>query len=310
MKKGILIFMFILVLIIILVLFRKSLYKPTINLKKYDIDGYNELKNYTVTNYTEGGIPKIIIKTSWHKRENIPIQIIDCLEATKNLNPDYNVYYFDDDEVIQFMKEFSEEAYQMYMKLVPGAFKADFFRVCILYKYGGCYSDIGHFFLKPLDEICEDANIVLVGDAKDFDVGIFRTDNVYYTGIHNAFMCSVPEHGFFKAIIYKIIENISINYYGESSLDITGPTMIGKLFNCYFSDKCNMVNKNMLVYGINDYSKNTCVNCKVKMLKLYQKIYDLKDTFYIVDQENTPLIQTKFDDYYYVMYNSVKKSKY
>ena len=114
-------------------------------------------------------------------------------------------------------------------------------------------------------------------------------------------MCTTKEHPFFKAIIEKTCENITNGYYGENSLDITGPMMIGKVFNCYFGNKCNFVNENNLVYGTNDYS---CDRCKIKMLKFVGKPYLFRDTYFIEDQNKT-LIQTKFDDYFYNFTNLI-----
>jgi len=298
--------LFVICFVIVVVVYNLLKKKPVIVYQPYQVDGYTQLKTRKCE-YTEGGIPKIIIKTSWHKKEKLPLQIIHALEQTKRLNPEYHLYYFDNDQVDQFMNDFSPDIFQLYKKLVPGAFKADLFRVCFLYSYGGCYSDIGHIPLVGFNEINEDANIVLVSDAKVFDFNVYKKHNILFTGIHNALMCSVKNHGFFKALIDKITENIANDYYGENSLDVTGPTIIGKVFNCYFEKVCNFINKDTMVYGTTDYK---CKECKVKILKLTRKIFHFKDTFYIQDYNGNDLIQTKFDNYYYVMYTSSKKPKY
>ena len=81
--------------------------------------------------------------------------------------------------------------------------------------------------------------------------------------------------------------------------------MIGKVFNCYFSQDCDYINKNMLIYGKSDYR---CEKCKVKILKFSVKPY-VWNTFFIQDNDED-VIQTKFNDYYYVMYNSKKIPRY
>ena len=174
----------------------------------------------------------------------------------------------------------------------------------MLYKYGGCYSDIGHIMLRPFYDICGDANIVLVNDNKITNMILFDT-YTFYTGIHNALMCSVKEHPFFKKIIDKICENITNNYYGESALDVTGPMMIGKIFNCYFANTCNYINENMMIYWTTDYK---CKKCKVKILKFVKQLYNIHCI--IQDYNGDDLVHTKFDDYYYIMYHSANKSQY
>ena len=83
--------------------------------------------------------------------------------------------------------------------------------------------------------------------------------------------------------------------------------MIGKVFNCYFTKICDSINKNILIYGTTDYN---CNQCKIKILKFVRKIFDFNDTFYIQEIDGTDLVQTKFDDYYHIMYDSVKTPTY
>jgi mannosyltransferase OCH1-like enzyme len=292
------------VILILFIYFKSPMKVITTN---YYIKGYRHLKQKELFEYTTtpGGIPKIIIKTSWHKRHSMPIQMIDALETTKRLNPDYELYYFDDDEVIEFMREYSDNALELYNKLVPGAFKADFFRVCFLYKYGGCYSDIGHIPRVSFNEIIGDSNIVLVKDQYNQVILGIDVRRFEYHGIHNALMCSTKKHPFFKAIIDKTIENIQNEYYGENSLDVTGPTMIGKVFNCYFTNLCDNKNSDLLVYGTRDY---LCDKCKVRILKM-SFAFDITN-YFITDSNNNVYIQAKFNDYYNVMYTSKKTPRY
>lgn len=236
----------------------------------YEVKGYQDLKD--ATNFTEGGIPKIIVKTSWQKRDSFPIQIQDVLDKTKELNPDYDLYYFDNDEMDEFVKDFSPEVEKCFKKLKPGAFKADLFRYCFLYKYGGCYSDIGHVMKVSFDEICQNHSLVLVRDSP-----ILFKVKVWDWGIHNALMCSVKNHILFKKCIKQCCDNISNNFYGEGPLEITGPKMIGKIF-----DQHNFSTR--LLYPSMSYS--------------------------IYDEKNQELLKTKFKDYYDVMYRDGNKKRY
>jgi mannosyltransferase OCH1-like enzyme len=304
-------------LLIVLFIICKKERLTNVKYKSYNIAGYNELKNKKKYSYTPGGIPKIIIKTSWQTRDKFPLQMINSLKANQKINPDYNIYYFDDNQVLKFMKDFSDLysneigneignkfgneigneidniIYNCYNKLVPGAFKADLFRVCCLYKYGGCYSDIGHTCLKPLDEVIGNANIVLVSDVNETG----------FHGIHNAFMCSTPKHPFFKEIIKKICDNITNDFYGESTLDVTGPECVGKVFNCYFLYKCNVKLENLFVYGTTDYK---CDKCNVKILKFHAK----DGLPYKISDNSEFIIDAKFKDYYDVMYSNQNTPRY
>jgi len=263
--------------------------KNTINTGK--VGTYSDLvKEYDSIPKTLGGIPKLIIKTSWQKSNNLPPQIEDVLNTTVRLNPDYKVYYFDDDDVIKFMKSFGSKEYAAYNKLIPGAYKADFFRYCILYKYGGCYSDIGHVMLKSFDYIIGDNNLVIVKDKP----------TMIYTGIHNALICVTPFNEFIKKVIDKTLENIENNYYGENALDITGPVMMGKVFQCYYSNYCN---KKLDEKYLNDKEG-------IKIIDLALD-YTLPDSDKgVIRDNNVNVVKTKFKNYKNVMYTSSKKIYY
>jgi hypothetical protein len=243
--------------------------------------GYQDLKNSSDFPVTPGGIPKIIFKTSSFKKNAFPREMTDALRKTQELNPDYLMYYFDDDDILEFISDFSNEVSDLYKTIVPGAYKADVFRVCALYQYGGCYSDIGHVPMVSFDDICGDSNVVLVEDSPS-----------EYTGIYNSLMCSVPNHSFFRSILDKISVNIQNKYYGENYLDITGPTAIGKVFNCYFHGVCDDVNKKLLTTGLTEYE---CKDCKVKILQ---------HTYGMIKEGEKQICKTKFNNYQDIMYNS------
>ena len=274
---------------------------------KYTYKGYNSLlKDISFINYTPGGIPKIILKTSWHTRNNLPTEVVLTLNNTILLNPDYNLYYFDDNEVLEFMKSYSKKAYNAYKKLIPGAFKADLFRYCILEKYGGCYSDIGHISYISFNQICENNKLILVKDLNN-------------TGIHNALMCVIPHHPFIKKLVDSCIENIGKKYYGYSSLSITGPVLVGTLFYKFFYNNLDYLtqsdayyyNNNLFEKEINKnlFNKYIVPGTKkdIKILKL--EVIGDNDTStpngnnFIIDKDENILIKSKFDNYYNIMYS-------
>ena len=74
----------------------------------------------------------------------------------KNLNPDYEIKLYDDEMIRAFLlKEYGEMYVNLFDYLRDGPIKADFWRVCVLYKYGGIYSDIDNMPLVPLGEFVE-----------------------------------------------------------------------------------------------------------------------------------------------------------
>ena len=58
-------------------------------------------------------------------------------------NADYNFILYDDDDCRNFLKEkYGQEHVNLFNFLRDGAIKADFWRICILYMYGGVYVDV------------------------------------------------------------------------------------------------------------------------------------------------------------------------
>jgi len=81
---------------------------------------------------------------------------INCLSMTHNkwktFNPNYEIFLFDDSMCEQFLlKEYSELHYNIFKFIRDGPIKSDFWRLCILYKYGGIYVDADIQPLIPLD---------------------------------------------------------------------------------------------------------------------------------------------------------------
>lgn len=110
------------------------------------------------TNYDsnfEDFIPKIIIQT-YHRKEKIPSKIYENIQKYSS---GYQHIIFDDNECRSFLKEHYDLSYvHVFNNLRRGPHKADFFRYCYLYKFGGVYLDIKVELLKPLDEIITHRN--------------------------------------------------------------------------------------------------------------------------------------------------------
>ena len=93
-------------------------------------------------------IPKVIYIT--HK--NIET-IRPYSQKWVELNPDYTVELYDNERCIDFLtKEFTQLHVDIFNFISDGPIKADFWRVCILYKYGGIYADADIVPLVPLTD--------------------------------------------------------------------------------------------------------------------------------------------------------------
>ena len=89
-----------------------------------------------------------------YKHKNIPSYVIP---NWLDLNPDYKVYLYDNNDCIEFLREhYGEEYVNIFNFIKDGPIKSDFWRCCILYKFGGVYSDIDVNPIMPIDKLLED----------------------------------------------------------------------------------------------------------------------------------------------------------
>jgi len=170
---------------------------------------------------TDYGIPKIIYQTC--KDKTVPTRMFNAIKSWREMNPDYKYCFFDDDNCRDFLiREFDERVIKAYDNLIPGAYKADLWRYCILYIYGGVYADVKMICEVSLDDII-DSPFVSVRDRISISFA--------KASIFNAFICSIPRHPFLKRAIWLTVENILNHNYGDSCLDITGPRVLGRAIN-------------------------------------------------------------------------------
>ena len=97
-------------------------------------------------------IPKVIYIT--HKELT---HIKEYSKDWQKLNPDYEIKLFDDELCKEFLlNEYSQLHLDIFNFLQDGPIKSDFWRLCVLYKYGGVYSDADIEPLMPLDFYIDD----------------------------------------------------------------------------------------------------------------------------------------------------------
>ena len=71
----------------------------------------------------------------------------------QNFCSEFTPHTYQDDDCIRLLRDELGEAYaQRFRLLWCGAHKADFFRYCFLYLYGGMYVDAKSLFMRPISE--------------------------------------------------------------------------------------------------------------------------------------------------------------
>ena len=166
-------------------------------------------------------IPLDIYQTWFTK--NLPPGMINSINKLKKDNPEFTFYLFDDNDCKTFIKDnFGIKVYDAFENLIPGAYKADLWRYCILYKKGGIYIDI-KFHTNNFNLIQLTDNNYFV---KDRD-GYWERNKI---GIYNGFIISKPKNPIFLNCINDIVKNVNAGYKGLNSLHPTGPGLLGNYF--------------------------------------------------------------------------------
>ncbi len=219
-------------------------------------------------NFTsENTIPKIIYLC--YKTKNIPDYIIPTWEK---LNPDYEIKLFDNNDCREFLqKNYGQKHLEVFDFLRDGPIKADFWRCCMIYKYGGVYCDIDVKPLKPINSFLEkDTDFLTVRSGGGID---------YVTP---ELIISKPQNELLKMCIDNYLkwkgENVKYGYWKYSIVKIMG-TNIEKLIP--------EIKNNKNTYFIND-----------KKYQLVNEIRNKKDRYDdYVEYNDEIILLNRYPDY-------------
>ena len=165
-------------------------------------------------------------------------QYKNCHERWLKLNPHVRMYWFNDVDCRRFMRNQGERVFNAYTALRPGAYKADLFRLCILYQRGGVYVDaetLPYVSLREMTRGIESKFISVLDSVSD--------------GIHNGLIMSPKGHPFLKAGIERILRIVEAKSYEDGTLSITGPLCLARAINEYMGRESNT----KFVAGLNQY---------------------------------------------------------
>lgn len=176
--------------------------------------------------------PKTIYKTA----PKLTPQLERLYRITERDNPGWKIKFYNDEDCEKFLKnDFSNNNIRLkkavletYHKLIPGAYKADLWRLCVIYEYGGVYSDATQRFLRPIDQILDfdkELNMTL-----DWDVII---EHRLYHALQIGLFSAIKNHPFLLRYIKEIIKNVKNEFYGVHSLSPTGPVCAFKVARRY-----------------------------------------------------------------------------
>ena len=241
-----------------------------------------EVPAHTENRYECGSVPWIALTERPHRSTwKIPPVIFQCWKS-KEVSPEmnqalesfrsqkgYQHFLFGDEECYkQLLMDFGQRYADAFALLVPGAYRADFWRYCILYKYGGIYSDAKATLYRDLDEILRPQDdLLLVRD-------------VPASCLLNAFIACSPGHPLLKIAIDRCLHNIENRLYGVDPLDVTACHLLGRAL-CQWKGQPD----------------DTCVLDAGSDLttQIFKRSGDRK---YIISADGDLLLQKEYESYY------------
>lgn len=192
----------------------------------HEFDQYTLINNYLHFDEIkikddDGTIPNIIFQ---HFETNLLTK--DCIKYSCNIwkkqNPEYQYCFSTAIEADMFInKYYKGKTYDAYHKVTNKTYKADLFRYCLLYKYGGWWCDIHTHPFVSLDSIKENFQLVAAEDQ--------------FNGLWQGCFGISRGNILLKTLIDDVTNNFLNNSYGQKnkSLSICGPAKFGEIVNEY-----------------------------------------------------------------------------
>lgn len=218
----------------------------------------------TIADPTAQIIPLNIFQT-WYTLD-LPDHMRNAVNKLKMQNPEFTHYLYDDNMCREFIKNnFANDILYAYDKLKPGAYKADLWRYCVLYIYGGIYLDIKYNCINNFKLINLTDREYWVRD---------RNKDTGEHGIYQALLICLPNNEILIKSIYKIVENVKNNFYGEKggAIMVAGPLLMSKFFS----------QKEIITFELNYNNAGTYINYNnVHILKEYDNYRKEQSAFNI-----------------------------
>ena len=217
----------------------KSLECPHPLVKFQNVIVRNNNLNSTSTEQQKLKIPKILHVSM--KSRCMPRDLAKTLERWQEVLPNYSIFFHDDDAVARLIAEEWHEfpGLQRAMRCVffKGAMKIDVWRILILYKYGGVYSDIDNYPLSDFDErtIRSDLSAFFFSDP--------------WNRPSQWFMAAEPRHPLMYLTLRQIIKNVMGigNILRPKVVFTTGPMALKGGYDMFLSSPVRSSNHSLTI---------------------------------------------------------------
>jgi len=242
-----------------------------------------------IENYNK--IPTILFKTGPY---DLPTSDLENIFQENKIKLNVSkVFYYNDQECLDLINTMDSNIIKAYISLTPTVYKADLWRYCVLYKYGGIYGDMTQKFLKNYDVNQNNADMILVKDISE-------------NAIQISFIATKPRNNFLKYVINHITNDILLKRKGINSLDITGPIAFCRYFKSYFKIKDVPIGVNELI-GLDGKKYIIQIDLRQISGSFFQNIFNKKLIVLTKTNEHNKQLEivTKLPKYSYLYENNM-----
>eukprot|EP00899_Mesostigma_viride_P019322 jgi/Mesvir1/27391/Mv07194-RA.2 len=172
----------------------------------------------------------VLIPHTLHRtfaKRNVTQRFREVLDKAGEVDPTLEFTFADDAAAEGFVASHcGEKVAWAFRMLVPGAYKADVYRLCVLYAEGGYYADIGTQLKAPVNSFVPAKAKFVV----PMDPGIPPG-----RGLWNGFLGSTPKHPILARTMNAIVEHVENCWYKDKdsfdgALGVTGPELLARVF--------------------------------------------------------------------------------
>lgn len=161
-------------------------------------------------------VPRVVFATGWRDEPT--------WATRQSVSHGYELRYYNDSSARLFLqRECGAHIADAFDCLLPGAFRADLFRMCALYVTGGVYMDGDLLATKPLDDIFSPCQATIAWD---------RPAALFIPKKQMAFVASPPQHPLFLCHMRTIVRHVRERYDPWIRTAVTGPVVFE---SCYQS---------------------------------------------------------------------------
>jgi mannosyltransferase OCH1-like enzyme len=158
----------------------------------------------------------------------LPSKMKEAVMNIRKNNPEFEYIFHDDNQCREFIaNHFPDMVLYAFDNLVPGPYKADIWRYCVLYIHGGIYLNIN---FEPVDNF----KLLEFVDQEYFVLDRYINginNDAFKIGIYNGLIAVKPKNEILKLALNQIIKTVISKNYAISPLHVSGSGLLGSLIH-------------------------------------------------------------------------------